>query len=485
MHHFGTVSRNISSFLSICVLILLTFPAQAREIEIAQHTSAASLNEAIASAAPGDQIVFGEGIHHFTENLIINRDDITLRGALSGKTILRFASQTGDFVTVVGGKMSKPVALKRGARKNSFTIHLSKSLGLKAGDAVYLQRPNTKRFIAQWENVKWSEAERRPFRESIHRIRAVDDLKITLETPLPFAMPAKSATLQKITLNKGVTLSNLTIESDLAHANPNDFSNSLAEFSGASSLRALRTEGLVLDNITINNSPSSAFILSSSINAKINGLTIRGAHNKGGGGNGYGVELHEAFYNELTNLRINDMRHAIILSAWHAEVGNRIHVIETNRDINFHGSLDHSNEVFVENIKLAYAPDRSSKKRRNVWKVVSAGGTNHAETDFLAVNKVAFVKATGSWRNDTLIGVNGSEMSGGFGADRFVVAENAIILDFEKNDVLSIQGDASKLVLKQDGKDTLVSFNGDKQVRLIGVNKDDLTPSNFDPSRAV
>ena len=40
---------------------------------------------------------------------------------------------------------------------------------------------------------------------------------------------------------------------------------------------------------------STALNLTSTIDAQVDDVTISGSHNKGGDGNGYGIELYEAF----------------------------------------------------------------------------------------------------------------------------------------------------------------------------------------------
>ena len=132
--------------------------------------------------------------------------------------------------------------------------------------------------------------------------------------------------------------------------------------------------------------------LESSIEADIDSLTILGAHNKGGGGNGYGVELHEAFDNTLRNLVVEDMRHAVIFSAWHAEARNEraCQTSPTATSIFMARSISTTRSL-VDELTLAYAADRSSVESAATSgkRFQPAGGTNHAATDFLAVNTVS------------------------------------------------------------------------------------------------
>lgn len=454
MGHFDTVLR---IWAAVLTTLYLADTADARSITVLPGTPAASINVLIETSRPGDRIMMGEGVFNFDETLIIAKDGVSITGKGSGRTVLEFDLPAGDFLRIEGGKRGKMVELVEDTAQGETEIKLRNSASLKAGDALYLYTPNTQEYIGRWQNVKWSEAKDRPFRESIHRIAAVEDNRVTLATPLPFALAATSAKAREITLRKAVQLSGFAIISVFGEANPNDFSNSLPAFNRAAAIRAHRTQSLNVRDVTITDAPSNAVVLERSIEAEIDALTISGAHNKGGGGNGYGVELHEAFDNTLRNLVVEDMRHAVIFSAWHAEARNDVHVKRANRDINFHGSVDLDNTVVVDELTLTYAADRSSSKRRNVWKALSAGGTNHAATDFLAVNTVSLKQAKGSWRDDVLVAADQAVLAGGFGKDRFVIHSRATITDFEQGDILEFAS-ATPTGFEERGRDIVLTL---------------------------
>jgi len=446
-------------------ILCLVSTAKARSITILPGTPATSINALIQSHVTGDRIMMGEGVFHLGEALIIAKDGVYVTGAGSDKTILEFDVPAGDFLRIEGGKRGKTIELIEDAKQGGTEISLHDAGNLKAGDALYLHTPNTQDYIAQWQNVNWSEAKDRPFRESLHQIAAIDGNRVILNTPLPFTLKANTARVQKIALRKGVQLSGFAIASTLGEANRDDFSNTLAAFNRAAAIRAHGTQGLNLSNVAITEAPSTAMLIQSSIEADVDGITIRGAHNKGGGGNGYGVELREAFDNQLRNLIVEDMRHAVIFSAWHAEARNNVHVKRTNRDINFHGSVDLDNTVVVDELTLTYAADRSPSKRRNVWKALSAGGTNHAATDFLTTNTVSLKQARGSWRDDVLVGADQAVLAGGFGKDRFIVRSRATITDFEKGDVLDFTV-AEPTGFEERGRDIVLTLADGGEVVL-------------------
>ncbi|MEL6968478.1 MAG: hypothetical protein AAGM04_13970, partial [Pseudomonadota bacterium] len=458
-------------------------PENLRVETIAVGTSAEAINRLIARAAAGTVLEFAAGTHSLSAPLLIKRDAITLRGSQHAKTKLQFVDPTRDFIAVQGTTSRHLIRLKADATAGDRSIEVDGAGAIKPGQMIALKQPNSRAFIAEngWTNVTWTEAKNRPFRESLHRVVAIEGATLSLATPLPFAYQAGTATAHVATPRTKITLADLTITTDLGPADPNIFSNTLPAASRHSALRLRWSDGVALKRLTFKDMPSTAVALQSALASNLETIHIDGAHNKGGLGNGYGLELKEAFDTVAKDLTILGMRHAVIFSAWHAEIGNHIHVSRTDRDINFHGSLDHGNTVLVDEIILAYAADRSRKRRRNVWPVLSPGGTNHARTAFLTDNTVRIKRGVGSWRDDVLIGdPKGAELAGGFGNDVFVVHGPTTLLDFEAQDLLHLPGTRRALRWIENGADTLLMVQNGPTVRFK-----DRALSNIDPSRIV
>ncbi|MEM1039314.1 MAG: hypothetical protein AAGI12_07570 [Pseudomonadota bacterium] len=471
MSHFRTIVK----IVAVCLTVLSPVWGQlamARDHTLPSTSSADEINAALATVQPGDRVVLGAGTFNLAGPLRITRDGVALVGAGSGKTVLRFQDETSDYITVKGRWFDREVKLAAAAAVDETRIVLSEGHTLKSGDMIYLQQPNTRAWIAQngWTNVAWKEAEDRPFRESLHRVVSVKGRAITLATALPFALSAKTATARRVAPRKNVSISGLTVTSNLGTPASFAFTNERPAASKHAALRLRHVVGFKGTDLEFKHTPSSAIALQSTIESTLDGISVEGAHNKGGLGNGYGLELKEAFDNRLTNLTIRNMRHAVIFSAWHAEARNHVHVRQTNRDINFHGSVDHSNTVEIDEIALEFAPDRSRSKRRNVWPVLSPGGTNHARTDFLATNAVAIKNAKGSWRDDVLVGsAEGAKFEGGFGKDTFVVTGYTQIVDFKTGDRVRLIGEEAIYVLEREGVDTVLRIAGQTRVRFLNT----------------
>ena len=485
-------------------------------------TSAAELNALIASVPDGTTIILADGIHEFDQPIVIARDSVSLTGQSETGTVLNFSLAAGSeasLIQVTGGAKTYVDATNADAAAGSTILETDAGHGLQVGDAIYIYMPNTQDYLDAngWSNVAWDDADTRPFREFITTVTAVDGGTLTLADPLPFDFAATETRIFSIDLLQDVTLANFTVTNDLGEADHYSFANTLDAYLGTSVIDLIGTEGITLSGITVIDAPSSAVTLRSSVHADISDLYIDGSHNMGGGGNGYGVELAEAFNNSLTGLEIFNMRHSLVLSAWNAETGNTVEVLDTNRDINFHGSPDLGNEILVLHSVMDYqlALDASGGTQ---WSIVSDGGASFAQTDISGANDIRFVYAEGSgaadWimgadsgsylnghgSNDTLIGGDGDDvivgglrrdvMTGGSGSDLFILQmgdDLDRITDFQfgaGGDTLVFSGNGAvdgieDLVFTQYGEDLRIRYGSNSTVILEHTLLSDVDGANF------
>jgi Ca2+-binding RTX toxin-like protein len=491
-----------------------TAPELGDTIIIKPGTSAADVNAVIAAAADGSTIVFANGTHTFTNTINISRDHITLKGESEAGTILKFnlpAGTEGNFISANGGAKSYATTLLDAA---------SAVASLKVGDAIYLYQPNTQAYLTAngWNNVSMAEAASRPFREFVTHVTAVSGSKATLADALPYDFAATQTSVFTTFLLSSLTLKDFTVTSAFPAGNPFIFSNTQPAYDGASAISLTGTHGLHMSGLTVLNSPSTAIHLGTTIHATVSDIHIDGSLNKGGEGNGYGMELAESFNNHLSGLEIFNMRHSVIFSAWSAETGNNVQVTATNRDINFHGSPDFGNIIVVDHCVMTYDPVQDPSN----WSIVSKGGTNHAATNIFGNNSVKFKYAEGSNAADTIYGTdsgaylnghgnsdlifggNGNDvmvgglrrdsMTGGKGADTFILKmgdDLDTIKDFAfgaNGDVLVVMGNAAvssiaNLVFTQVGTNLQIRYGTNSTVILENHVAADVNAANiiFDP----
>jgi hypothetical protein len=484
----------------------------------------------IAGAEAGTSFVLADGVHAFSEAIVIARNEITLRGQSESGTVLRFSFASGteaDAIQLTGGAKTYVGLAQDTITIGQDVITLADGHGLAAGDAIYLYQPNTPEYLAAngWSNVLWEDADQRPFREYIAEIESVDGNTIRLKSPVPYTMDLGETRVFEINMLRNVALSDFTVTTDLGAANPYDFVNTQAGYDGQSAIHLTAVSGAALTNISVLDAASNGISLTSTVGVTADNILIDGAHNKGGDGNGYNILLSESFGNTFTGLDLYNGRHSVVFSAWNAETGNSIGIANTNRDINFHGSPDTGNGISVARAVLDYNPALDTSGENSSWAIVSDGGASHAATDTFGDNDVAFNYAVGSTANDvihgtdsndylnagfgydTILGNGGDDyivggtrkdtMNGGDGSDTFLLRmgdDLDTITDFTfglDGDTIIFSGNAAvtsmaNLTFTQNGADLYVRYGSNSTVILAGHTLADVDASNFafDPGGA-
>lgn len=435
-------------------------------IHIAVGTTAAALNAIIASAPDGATIILDEGRHVFDDTIVIARDHLTLKGASETGTILEFAfaaGNEGNSIEVTGDSRTLLETLAGPLARGATSLQMADASHLTAGDTIYLSQANTQAYLDAngWSNVAWSDAVDHPFREQIVEVDHVSGKTVFLKSPLAYDMDAGAAQVYEIELLHGIHLSDLTVTTNLGTANAYNFINALPAFEGTAAIRLDGTYGATLERISVRDAASHSFDIRSSLNVAADDLSVDGAHNKGTDGNGYGLQIYETFDSSFTNLEIFNTRHAVLFSSWNAETGNEVHVIDTNRDVNFHGSPDRDNTVVVEHDALAYDPSQNQGDGNGYWPIVGPGGAMHAKTDIYGPNIVKFGAATGSDAAETIYGTdNGAYLNGKGGQDRLIGgAGNDTIVGGTNKDVMTGGAGADTYVMRVgDNYDTITDF---------------------------
>ena len=443
-------------------------PTGPQTIYVDVGTTAAALNGIIATAGAGSTIILRDGTHVFDQSITISRGDITFQGESETGTIIQFAFPSGSEahgIQVLSGNKSYIDNAVGSITKDAMSITMNAGHGLAAGDMLYIQQDNTQAYLDAngWTNVSWEDADDRPFREAIVEVDYVDGNTIHLKHKIPYDMDSGLAEVFAIDTLSGIAMSDFTVTYNLGTANPYDFENVLPDYMGTSAIYLKGTAGASLSQISIIDAASHAFDLRSSIDLIADDLYVSGAHNKGSSGNGYGVQIYETFNSTFTNLELFDVRHAFLFSSWHAEAYNSVHILDTNRDVNFHGSPDTDNVVTVDNAVLDYDPSQNTGPTNGYWAIVSPGGSTHPATDIYGDNIAVFVHAEGYDKGETIYGDNiGAYLNGKEGQDTIIGGTG--------NDTL-VGGGNKDTLTGNDGADTFVFY--------LGTNYDTVT--DFDP----
>ncbi|NNE25070.1 MAG: hypothetical protein HKN11_20915, partial [Rhizobiales bacterium] len=269
-------------------------PAGPETIYIDVGTTAAELNAIIAGAGAGSLIILRDGTHVFDQTITISRDDISLMGESEAGTILQFsfaAGSEGHGIAVTAGAKSYIANATDAIAAGATSITMAAGHGITAGDMLYIQQDNTQEYLdaGGWTNVSWEDADNRPFREMIVEVDYVDGNTIYLKHQIAYDMDLGLAEVYSIDMLTGIALSEFTVTYDLGTPNSYDFANSLPAYEGLAAVYLKGTTGASLSGISILDTASHGFDIRSSIDLTADDLYVSGAHNKGGGGNGYGI----------------------------------------------------------------------------------------------------------------------------------------------------------------------------------------------------
>ncbi|MGZ9107882.1 MAG: calcium-binding protein, partial [Micavibrio sp.] len=441
----------------------IAYNATSHVYAVSTGTSTAAIQNVINTAVAGSTILFSAGTHVLTETLIVDRSDIILQGAGKSSTKLVFDGDPSYAIHVKGSyDESWSGTLTSNAVADKFTINLGSTSGLKAGDVLHIQQQNTTEFLQAngYDNVVGtSNGEKNPIHESLVEIASISGNTVTLKTPITHDMSAAETTIKLVDPAKNVELSGFTLTYNLGTPDPDKFADDQPAWSGKIAIYMDKTYDAEVTDVGVLNAPSHSMEFRTSLSPHVDGYSADGAHNKGPSGNGYGLQLAETYYGTFENMEIHNVRHTVAFASWHTEVGNNIHIISTNRDINYHGGPDYNNTVIVE--RDIY------REGDTTWRIVSPGGSMHPYTDIDA-NTTLFGVASAGSKYDVFHGWDqGAWLSGNGGKDTiYGGAGDDILIGGVEDDTLTGGGGRDKFVVeKGDGRDNILDFkagaNGD------------------------
>lgn len=434
----------------------VSYDAQTLTYAISTGTSTTSIKSVIAQATSGSTIVFERGTHTITDTLEITRNDITVKG--EGKTntklVFDFPGDAGDGIHVKGSYSSYSGMLSSNASAGSSTVTLKSVSGLKVGDVLHIQQKNTASWLDAngYDNISSSDAGKFPINETLVEIKSISGNTVTLKTPVTHAISASLSTVEVIKTVDKVTLSDFSLTYNLGTPDADDMSNARPRDAGTIAIYMDKTQDAIIKNVNVTNAPSHSIEFRTSLTPKVDSVKIDGAHNKGDDGNGYGIQVAETYYGVFENLDIQNVRHAFVFSSWNTEVGNKVHITSTNRDINFHGGPDYNNVVTVDSDIYRLGD--------TVWRIVSPGGSMHPTTD-LSKNTVLFGVASAGSKDDVIHGWDsGAWLDGNDGKDTLHGGDSAdVLIGGLKNDTLIGGGGRDKFVFEVNGGvDTIKDF---------------------------
>ncbi len=325
-------------------------PGPGNVIEVSSNITTEQLQELVDTAPAGTVLQLKAGTFRFTDTLMITRDDITIKGAGIGKTILK-GLDSGDAdgrLIYVDGMQGQGIGkVQSDLNPGGRTFTLDRGHSVEAGDKLYISQASDSDYLDSIGSVDWRHSH--SIRNTVAEVVAVNGREITLRDPVGFDYDPGKAEVTLLDLVENVRLSDFTVTYDLGNPNKSNNSNVLADrYDRAEAITLRGTSDAELANIESLNSASTAFHFRRALDLNADNLIANGAHNKGGGGNGYAFELEDVYSSEFSNLRDMDMRHGFTMGSWFSSGDNDVHIAFTNRDVNFHGGRDYDNTVIVD-----------------------------------------------------------------------------------------------------------------------------------------
>ncbi|MEL6998155.1 MAG: calcium-binding protein [Pseudomonadota bacterium] len=443
---------------------------------IATGTPTHDINTLIASAPAGSIIEFAAGQHEITETIVLNRSDIWLRGSADGETELigLTSANVSSLITVGEGREFTVGAVAQTVSQGDTSISVPNNK-VAEGDMLRIWQPDVSAFVAdpEFANVDPDYAADRPFLEYFSEVVSVSGDVIELQDPVPYDM-GSNVQVRAVDAVERVRISDLAITFDLGTADPFAFENTQPDLLRSAAIHLHGTNNVELADIDVRDAPSLSFLFEETIHLTGERLSADGAHNKGTAGNGYGIEINEGHHITLTELQMTDLRHAVLLSAWHSETNNYIHISEANRDVNFHGGVDVGNTFIVDRLVASY------REGEQAWPIVSPGGDHHPPTDIYGQNEVYFRYVVAADRRDELYGhADGSFLAGMGREDTLIGNVGQDSLFGGTHDDTLDGGAGADLIVGDAGNDTLIGGEGaDRFLFLLESGNDRILDFN-------
>ncbi|WP_136253896.1 cellulose binding domain-containing protein [Onishia niordana] len=387
-------------------------------IDVGNDTSAEELQTLINEAEAGSTLRLAAGTFEFDDAITIERSDISLIGAGSEQTTVRFndeALERNDdhAIHLNGTENTDQGELESAMSEGDQSLALDRDHDLQVGDTIRLSQDNDDAFFDEIGDTSWRKVEHADLRTSMAKVASVDGDSVTLDRGVHFDFEGGKTQVERLSTVNDVSLGGFSVEFDLGTAEAGDFDSPMHELTGYHAVSLEGTVDAQLNDITVNDGPSHAFYFSKTLDTNVEDIAAHGAINKGSGGNGYAFELHESYNGSFSGLEDTGMRHGLVFASWRSSVGNDVEVAYTDRDVNFHGGRDHDNSVRV--LESVRDPDADTMSPA-VW--TNSGGESFGAITDAEANDVIFDYMVGSRRSDDVQGSDdGVYLNGNLGDD--------------------------------------------------------------------
>ncbi len=281
------------------------------------------------------------------EPIIIDKDNITLKGEGKDKTIIisHLKKPNLSAILVKGERGKKIGYLADGIVKGGSIFKVKFDKKKLQTSFLLLKEPNSKKFLDKLGAKKWNK--KYPYlRQQIIEVARVDLKENLIYTKKPISLNLSQDTTGVYELNivSGVHLEDFQIKQKVLNKNIEKYTsiyeNKFLDFQ-VDTVRFDYAANCKIVNIKILNAGRHSLVFENSYNLLADRLVIDKSWNKGKGGSGY-LRIARTYHSEVKNSDIYNIRHVVL--QW-SSARNHLHHLNMGVDINFHGGFSHDNKI--------------------------------------------------------------------------------------------------------------------------------------------
>jgi glycosyltransferase Alg8 len=332
-----------------------------------QEREPGELERLIQSAPRGAVVQLEPREYRLAAPLVIDRDEVTLRGAGPGKTILvgSFPGH-GEALIMIQGETPAHVParerrrLAQPTRETDRAIALApdeRGLSFAPGDHLSIRADNDAAFLAALGAKRWNRLQPK-VRHTLVEVERVEGGTLFLARPVGVAFPAGAEVL-RVRLRKGVAVRDLTVRYDLG-GQPSDalYVNSRPH-NLVDGIAVIGAAGTEIENVEVLSAGRHPLIFDEAYEPRVRRVSLVGAWNKGAGGNGY-LRIARTFFGSFESVKLRGLRHLTFQWSSH---DNSLSGLDADCDVNFHGGYSQRNKVQF---------DRLEPRANHPWPQVSS-----------------------------------------------------------------------------------------------------------------
>ncbi|MDX8379490.1 MAG: glycosyltransferase [Gallionella sp.] len=293
------------------------------------------------------KIVLPAGQLDFSHPVVIRHSHLELVGQGMRKTHivstnLRIPAQAvielrGQLGKVIG-KLSQPL------QADSLRLKSTRPMLVRVGDYVLIKTPNDDAFINKIGSQTWNR--KYPYlRQALVKIKAVNGKDMVLASRTGVEFPAIKTRIYQVFPLQDVVLKGFSVEQKIEGASAalivHRYENIYPDYA-VDGIALNWTTGVILEQLKILNAGRHPISIENSYGFTLKDSQIRGAWNKGKGGNGY-LRIARSYHGVVTHCVVKGIRH--ITLQW-SSAFNQLSFLDTDVDINFHGGYSHDNKVW-------------------------------------------------------------------------------------------------------------------------------------------